>query len=110
MSVVPPQQYSYTDEESLELLIHSIRGNKQCQAERKAFNLCRSTVLGKFVEPEFCKDKSINFLNCFQQVRRDETQGCKDTFTQVLNCGKQNTGSFFGGNCQSQLNAYLNCQ
>jgi hypothetical protein len=39
---------------SLELLISSVRGNRVCNNERKAFNVCRTSILGKLVEPEFC--------------------------------------------------------
>ncbi|KAL4435679.1 hypothetical protein ABPG74_018230 [Tetrahymena malaccensis] len=112
MSILPPLQYTYTNEESLELLIHSIKGNKDCNSERKAFNLCRSTVLGKHVEPEQCLDKALTFVNCFQRVRRDESAACQTAFNSTLECGKKYSESTIslGSSCQSQLDAYLNCK
>lgn len=56
------------NDNSLSMIIHSIKANKVCKDERKSFNLCRSTPLGKFVEPEFCKDNAEKLINCFLGV------------------------------------------
>lgn len=49
-------------------MIYSIKGNQVCKDQRKSFNLCRSTPLGKHVEPEFCKDSALSFIDCFLGV------------------------------------------
>jgi hypothetical protein len=50
------------------MLIHSIKANRVCKIERKELNLCRSNILGKLVEPQFCEDKAISVIDCFQSV------------------------------------------
>ena len=50
------------------MLIHSIKANRACRSERKELNLCRSNILGKLVEPQFCEDKAVNVIDCFQKV------------------------------------------
>jgi len=106
MSLLPTPQYAYTQEESLELLIHSIKANRDCKTERKAFNLCRTTLLGKLVDPNYCLDKATAQVDCFQKVRRDEKPSSKDAYKKVFECAKGASGSWTAS-CQSQLEEYL---
>ena len=52
----------------LEMVIHSARANRLCKELRKDFNLCRATILGKLVEPQYCEDKASKLIDCFQEV------------------------------------------
>lgn len=65
---IPQPEYAYTNDESLEVIIHSIKANSVCKPLKKRFNLCRSTVLGKLVEPESCMADAKELVTCFQQV------------------------------------------
>ncbi|CAD8104964.1 unnamed protein product [Paramecium sonneborni] len=93
--------YTYTNDESLQLMIYSIKGNQVCKDQRKSFNLCRSTPLGKHVEPEFCKDSAISFIDCFLGVQRNKK--CHQQFQKVFDIAK--TGQY----AQESLEDYLKC-
>ncbi len=49
-------------------MVLAARANKTCHAQRKAFNLCRGNVVGKFVDPLQCKAQALSLANCFQGV------------------------------------------
>lgn len=59
--------FTYEDH-SLEMIIHAAKANRECAKERKAFNLCRTTVLGKMIDPNYCLDKAIAQVDCFQKM------------------------------------------
>merc|ERR1711874_180273 len=90
MSYLPQEKYSYTEDENIEMLIHSIKANRVCKNLRKELNLCRSTILGKLVEPEHCQDKAIDLIDCFQKVRRDEGGNNLKNYDAVFQCAKKN--------------------
>lgn len=50
------------------MLIHSIKANQDCSKIRKELNLCRSNLLGKFVDPTFCQAPASELIDCFQKV------------------------------------------
>ena len=65
---LPQPEYGYTEDESLEVIIHSIKANQDCKPIKKKFNLCRATVLGKLVEPESCMEDAKELITCFQKT------------------------------------------
>ncbi|CAK58200.1 unnamed protein product (macronuclear) [Paramecium tetraurelia] len=62
-------QMSISIQNSLQLMIYAIKGNHVCKEQRKSFNLCRLTPLGKYVEAEFCKDNAVALVDCFLKVQ-----------------------------------------
>eukprot|EP01017_Pseudomicrothorax_dubius_P042010 TRINITY_DN67_c0_g1_i1.p1 TRINITY_DN67_c0_g1~~TRINITY_DN67_c0_g1_i1.p1 ORF type:complete len:113 (+),score=37.24 TRINITY_DN67_c0_g1_i1:133-471(+) len=106
---LPDKLYHRTAEEELELLVHSIKANKVCRTERKAFNLCRATLLGKLVEPQHCSEKAISLIDCFQTVRQDANPAAKTAFQRTLECAKRlkEGGAFSFGSCSKELDEYL---
>ncbi|CAD8195931.1 unnamed protein product [Paramecium octaurelia] len=98
---IPKDLYTYTNDESLQLMIYAIKGNHVCKEQRKSFNLCRSTPLGKYVEPEFCKDNAMTLVDCFLKVQRNGK--CNYSFQKVFDIAK--TGQY----AQESLEDYLKC-
>ncbi|CAD8107935.1 unnamed protein product [Paramecium primaurelia] len=98
---IPKDLYTYTNDESLQLMIYAIKGNHICKEQRKSFNLCRSTQLGKYVEPEFCKDNALSMIDCFLKVERYTK--CKQFFQKVFEIAK------IGQYAQESLEDYLKC-
>lgn len=99
------------------MLIHSIKANAVCKNQRKEFNLCRSTILGKLVEPHQCELQSTKLIDCFQTVyiifrgnkfrRRDEGEDLKKRYEAVFECATKNRHNMFGAVCDNSLKAYL---
>lgn len=64
------------------------RANKTCHAQRKAFNLCRGNVVGKFVDPLQCKTQALTLANCFQEVSQ-VSSACQSAYSQSVSCLSQ---------------------
>mmetsp|Transcript_36161 Transcript_36161/g.42277 ORF Transcript_36161/g.42277 Transcript_36161/m.42277 type:complete len:113 (+) Transcript_36161:63-401(+) len=110
MSYIPTEKYAYTTSEAAEILVHSVRASQDCKKIRKEFNLCRSTLLGKLVDPNYCLDKATQLVDCFQTVKRDEPAGRKDKFKLTAECVKQyyEAGTFsLPKSCNDELKQYL---
>ncbi|KAM3128534.1 hypothetical protein pb186bvf_019377 [Paramecium bursaria] len=97
--IIPGELYNYTNDESLKLVLQSIKGNQQCKQQRKAFNLCRETPLGRHVDQEICLKQSLDFIDCFRKVQIDSETN--PNFQKLFESTKA------GNYSQELLNQYL---
>ena len=49
-------------------LVNSIISNDICASQRKVFNLCRTTSLGKVIEPQYCAKDAIELIDCHKKA------------------------------------------
>lgn len=83
-------------------LVASVAANKHCVAVKDALAACRAQPLGRYVEPEVCRNHAEALIQCHHDVRI-VVPACKTSYDSVISCLKA------GNYCATQMDGYLEC-
>jgi len=100
---LPPKADAYTGSEVNSYLIHFSKAAQHCKDFANELEECRSTPLGKLVDPGSCKTHADQLLKCYNSVQEVHPK-CKSSYQAVHDCLEK------GGKCEAALNDYLACK
>ncbi|CAG9335698.1 unnamed protein product [Blepharisma stoltei] len=99
----------WTDDEKIEMLLHSIKANTACGNVRKSFNLCRASPFGKTIDPGLCRFQAQTLIDCFEEIRKIPPS-CQEEYSQAFQCVKTAQSEFIRlTTCNKEVEAYELC-
>lgn len=99
----------WTEDEKIEMLLYSIKANKDCELVRKHFNLCRASLYGRTIDPGICKYQASKLIDCFEEIRITPPQ-CAQEFQAAIDCIKTSQSELIRlSTCNQEVENYENC-